>query len=45
LAIDELNPHKRLGYGGNEDLLVAGRLAVKEAVMERIGFLGCCGRA
>jgi len=45
LAIDELNPHKRLGYGGNEDLLVAGRLAVKAAVMERIGFLGCCGRA
>lgn len=45
LANDEPNPHKRLGYGGREDLLVAGRLAVKEAVMERIGFLGCCGKA
>jgi len=45
LAIDEPNPHKRLGCGGQEDLLVAGRLAVKEAVLERIGFLGCCGKA
>ena len=24
---------------------VAGRLAVKHAVLERIGLLGCCGRA
>jgi ketose-bisphosphate aldolase len=45
LAIDEPNPHKRLGCGGAEDLLVAGRLAVKGAVLERIGLLGCCGRA
>jgi len=45
LATDEPNPHKRLGYGGAEDLLVAGRLAVKEAVLERIGDLGCCGKA
>lgn len=45
LTVDEFNPHKRLGYGGSADLLVAGRLAVKAAVMERIGFLGCCGRA
>lgn len=44
-AVDEPNPHKRLGYGGHEDLLVAGRLAVKEAVLERIVFLGCCGKA
>ena len=44
LAADEPNPHKRLGYGGDEDLLVAGRLAVKEAVLERIGSLGCCGK-
>ena len=45
LAIDEPNPHKLLGYGGGEDVLVAGRLAVKAAVLERIGDLGCCGRA
>jgi fructose/tagatose bisphosphate aldolase len=45
LALDEPNPHKRLGYGGDEDLLVAGRLAVKAAVLERIGDLGCCGKA
>lgn len=45
LAADEPNPHKRLGYGGAEDLLVAGRLAVKAAVLERIRDLGCCGKA
>lgn len=45
LRIDEPNPHKRLGFGGDEDLLVAGRLAVKHAVLERIGDLGCCGKA
>lgn len=45
LGQHELNPHRRLGYGGGEDVLVAGRLAVKEAVLERIGLLGCCGRA
>ena len=41
----ESNPHKLLGYGGAEDLLTATRLAVKAAVLERIGDLGCCGRA
>lgn len=45
LGADEPNPHRRLGYGGSKDVLVAGRLAVKEAVLERIGLLGCCGRA
>jgi ketose-bisphosphate aldolase len=45
LATEESNPHKRLGYGGDEDLLVAVRLAVKAAVLERIGDLGCCGKA
>lgn len=44
LRLNEPNPHKRLGFGGDEDLLVAGRLAVKDAVLERIGDLGCCGR-
>lgn len=45
LAAEEPNPHKLLSYGGDKDLLVAGRLAVKAAVLERIGVLGCCGRA
>jgi ketose-bisphosphate aldolase len=45
LANDETNPHRVLGYGSNEDVMVAGRLAVRDAVLERIGFLGCCGRA
>ena len=39
------NPHRALGFGGPEDLLVAGRRAVKDAVLERIGVLGCCGKA
>ena len=45
LSTEEPNPHMRLGYGGSEDLLVVGRQAVKEAVLERIGLLGCCGKA
>jgi len=45
LGNDETNPHKLLGMGGPEDVLVAGRLAVREAVLERIDYLGCCGRA
>ncbi|OJW13097.1 MAG: hypothetical protein BGO49_20035 [Planctomycetales bacterium 71-10] len=39
------DPHQRLGMGGEDDVMTAGRLAVREAVMERIGLLGCCGRA
>lgn len=45
LGSDEINPHKLLGIGSHEDLLVAGRLAVREAILERIEYLGCCGRA
>ena len=45
LQSPEINPHKLLGLGGAEDVLVAGRLAVRDAVLERIGQLGCCGRA
>jgi ketose-bisphosphate aldolase len=41
----EINPHKLLGMGGPEDVLAAARLAVKEAVLERIESLGCCGKA
>lgn len=39
------DPHRLLGLGGPDDVLVAGRLAVRDAVLERIGLLGCCGKA
>jgi fructose/tagatose bisphosphate aldolase len=39
------NPHHALGGGGNADLLVVTRQAVRDAVLDRIGVLGCCGRA
>jgi ketose-bisphosphate aldolase len=45
LGRDCAHPHRLLGMGGTEDILVAGRLAVRDAVLERIGVLGCCGRA
>jgi ketose-bisphosphate aldolase len=38
------NPHELLGIGGDRDVMVAGRLAVRDAVLERIGLLGCEGR-
>lgn len=42
---DGINPHKLLGMGGAEDVMVAGRLAVRDAVLDRIDLLGCCGKA
>ena len=45
LGSDCSNPHKLLAMGGKEDVMVAGRAAVKDAVLERIGLLGCCGKA
>lgn len=45
LSGDTANPHVLLGRGGPEDVLVAGRHAVRDAVLERIEFLGCCGRS
>jgi fructose/tagatose bisphosphate aldolase len=39
------NPHELLGMGGTRDVMVAGRLAVRDAVLERIETLGCCGKA
>ena len=41
----EVNPHKLLGMGGPEDVMTAGRCAVRDAVLERMAHLGCCGRA
>jgi hypothetical protein len=31
--------------GGPEDVMTAGRRAVREAVLERLPALGCAGRA
>ncbi len=45
LGNDKADPHTLLGVGGDEDVLVTGRLAVRDAVLERIDFLGCCGKA
>ncbi len=45
LTGDEINPHQLLGMGGDADVMVVGRRAVRDAVLERIGLLGCCGRA
>jgi len=41
----DANPHCALGGGGDADLLVVSRRAVRDAVLDRIGLLGCCGRA
>lgn len=45
VAVDEPNPHALLGLGGAHDLLVVGRNAVREAVLERMPLLGSAGRA
>lgn len=45
LGRDVPDPHRLLGMGGLEDALVAGRVAVRDAVLERIEWLGCQGRA
>lgn len=42
---DAADPHHLLGVGGSEDMLVVGRRAVRDAVLERIGLLGCCARS
>jgi ketose-bisphosphate aldolase len=45
LSPESGNPHELLGLGGPRDVMVAGRLAVRDAVLARIETLGCCGRA
>ena len=45
MAAGNSNPHHLLGYGGNTDLLLVTRQAVRNAVLERIKVLGCCGKA
>jgi len=39
------NPHHLLGYGGESDVMVAGRLAVRDSVLAKMEILGCVGRA
>jgi len=45
LAAGNANPHHLLGYGGDTDLLTVTRQTVRDAVLERIKDLGCCGKA
>ena len=45
LGRDTADPHRLLGMGGPEDVLVSGRIAVRDAVLERIELLGCSGKA
>ena len=45
LKSEEPNPHALLGMGGPEDVMIAGRCAVREAVLERMPTLGCMERA
>jgi len=44
LAQEVSDPHDILGRGGPNDVMVAARLAVRDAVLERIESLGCCGK-
>ncbi len=45
LDTEEANPHELLGMGGAADVMVAGRLAVRDAVLDKMQVLGCVGRA
>ncbi len=45
IGVESGDPHRLLGIGGPEDVLVAGRHAVRDAVLERMGLLGCRGKA
>ena len=45
LSTDCENPHELIGMGGENDILVAGRVAVMQAVIERLPTLKCAGRA
>ena len=45
LSSREPNPHALLGGGSQTDMLVVGRTVIRNAVLERIELLGCCGRA
>ena len=38
------NPHHLLGYGGDADIMTAGRIAVRGAVVEKMKMLGSSNR-
>jgi ketose-bisphosphate aldolase len=42
---DEPNPHALIGLGGSQDILIVGRRAVREAVLERLPLLNSAGKA
>jgi ketose-bisphosphate aldolase len=44
-AVDARNPHELLGLGGEHDVLIVGRRAVRDAVLERMPLLGSAGQA
>ncbi|MDX2140073.1 MAG: class II fructose-bisphosphate aldolase [Chloroflexota bacterium] len=45
LSTSEPNPHHLLGMGEQDDIMLAGRQAVRDAVIARIEVLGCAGKA
>ena len=45
LAVDHVNPHHVLGFGGEADLGIVVRHTVRDAILERIELLSCCGKA
>ncbi len=45
IGVNGVNPHESFGLGGDHDVMMAGRIAVRDAVLERIHLLGCCGKA
>jgi len=44
-AEQPLSPHQHLGMGGADDVMVAARHAVRDAVAERMVQLGCPDKA
>lgn len=45
LADENPNPHELIGLGSDRDMLVAGRRAVRDAVLERLPWLNSVGKA
>jgi len=45
LSSTEANPHAIVGGPSENDIMVVGRRVVRDAVLERIEILGCCGKA
>ena len=45
LDTHEPNPHRLLGMGGADDVMIAGRRAVREATLVKMELLGCMGKA